>query len=278
MPPCSTPRAPGRRPSRRTTARSIRPTTPIYIPDSHQDPSRTPASRPSMPPSNRRPPGTSSTSPTSRVTTTTPRPTKSSPASSSSTASSNPLPNPPRHEKGGVAGSRLLLVGGEGDGPLAATLYDAGFAAAGIDATCEARMVRPAELADAVAHMRADARALCRDLGFSSGGPTPVGSLSLLVRKVELIVNATPVGNDGQAVPFPIEWVVPSHFIFDLIYQPPITPLVRGARERGARAINGLSMLLFQGLAAFEIWTGQPAPEAAMRAALERAVLGRLSS
>jgi len=278
-----------------------------------------------------------------------------------------------------VAGSRLLLVGGEGDGPLAATLYDAGFAAAGIDATCEARMVRPAELADAVAHMRADARvlgaavtmphtvaisrlmdglgpeaqvvravntishragaligwntdrsaftlaldeagfqpkgrtvlilgaggagrasvdalreaagkiwvssrdldearALCRDLGVSSGGPTPVGSLSLLVRKVELIVNATPIGNDGQAVPFPIEWVVPSHFIFDLIYQPPITPLVRGARERGARAINGLSMLLFQGLAAFEIWTGQPAPEAAMRAALERAVLGRLSS
>ena len=123
-----------------------------------------------------------------------------------------------------------------------------------------------------------EARALCRDLDISSGGPSPIGSLSLLVRKVELIVNATPVGNDGTAVPFPIEWLVPSHFIFDLIYQPPITPLVRGARDRGARAINGLSMLLFQGLAAFEIWTGQPAPEAEMRAALERAVLGRLSS
>jgi shikimate 5-dehydrogenase len=37
-------------------------------------------------------------------------------------------------------------------------------------------------------------------------------------------------------------------------------------------------MLLFQGLAAFEIWTGQPAPEAAMRAALERAVVGGLSA
>src|SRR5207253_1884182 len=83
----------------------------------------------------------------------------------------------------------------------------------------------------------------------------------------------TPVGNDGQAVPFPIEWLLSSHFVFDLIYQPPITPLVRGARDRGAHAINGLSMLLFQGLAAFEIWTGQPAPEAEMRAALERAIL-----
>src|SRR3989449_6547826 len=379
MPPCSTRRAPGRRPSRRTTARSIRPTTPIYIPDSHQDPSRTPASRPSMPPSSRPQPATSSTSPTSRVTTTTPRPTKSSPASSSSTASSNPLPDPPRGGGRGVAASRLLLVGGEEGGELAATLYDAGFAAAGIDARCEARVIRPAELADAVAHMRADtrvlgaavtmphtvaisrlldglgpeaqvvravdtithragaligwntdrsaftlaleeagfqakgrtalvlgaggaarasvdalreaaakiwvssrdleeARALCRDLDISSGGPSPLGSLSLLVRKVELIVNATPVGNDGRGAPFPIEWLLPSHFVFDLLYQPPITPLVRGARDRGAHAINGLSMLLFQGLAAFEIWTGQPAPEAEMRAALERAVLGRLSS
>ena len=61
-----------------------------------------------------------------------------------------------------------------------------------------------------------------------------------------------------------------------MIYQPAVTPLVRGARERGARAINGLTMLLFQGLAAFEIWTGQPPPEAAMRAALERAVVEQL--
>src|SRR5437763_6563327 len=146
MPPCCTRKAPGRRPSPRTTARSIRPTTPIYIPDSHQDPSRTPASRPSRPLSNRQPPGTSSTFPTSRVTTTTPRPTKSSPASSGSTASSNPLPHPPSHGKGGVAGSRLLLVGGEGDGPLAGTLYDAGFAAVGIGATCVSGIVRQDEL------------------------------------------------------------------------------------------------------------------------------------
>jgi shikimate dehydrogenase len=122
-----------------------------------------------------------------------------------------------------------------------------------------------------------EARTLCRDLDISGGGPTPLGSLSLLVRKVDLIVNATPVGTDGQAVPFPVEWIMPSHFVFDLVYEPPPTPLVRAARERGARAINGLTMLLYQGLAAFEIWTGQAAPEAAMRTALERAVLGRLN-
>jgi shikimate dehydrogenase len=123
-----------------------------------------------------------------------------------------------------------------------------------------------------------EARGVCRDLDVTSGGPAPLGSLSLLVKKAELIVNATPVGSDGESVLFPVEWITPGHFVFDLIYQPPVTPLLRGAREQGARAINGLTMLLFEGLAAFEIWTGQTPPEAAMRAALERAVVGRLNS
>src|SRR6266480_3896538 len=96
-----------------------------------------------MPRSNPRTPGTSSTSPTPRVTTTTPRPTKSSPASSSSTASSK-------------AQIRLLLLGAEGDGEPAASLFNAGFAAAGIEAHCEVRAVAPAELPEAIAQMRAD--------------------------------------------------------------------------------------------------------------------------
>jgi shikimate dehydrogenase len=123
-----------------------------------------------------------------------------------------------------------------------------------------------------------EARVLCRDLEVTAGGPTPLGSLSLVARKADLIVNATPVGSDGETVPFPVDWITPAQFVFDLIYQPAVTPLVRGARDHGARAINGLTMLLFQALAAFEIWTGQPAPEAAMRAALERAVVGRMSA
>jgi len=123
-----------------------------------------------------------------------------------------------------------------------------------------------------------EARAVCRDLEVTRGGPAPLGTLSLLVRKAELLVNATPVGSDGRSVLFPVDWITPSQFVFDLIYRPPVTPLLRGARDQGARAINGLTMLLFQALAAFEIWTGQPPPEAAMREALERAVVGRLNS
>ncbi|MDQ6884973.1 MAG: shikimate dehydrogenase [Candidatus Dormibacteraeota bacterium] len=122
-----------------------------------------------------------------------------------------------------------------------------------------------------------EARSLCYDLDITSGGPTPLGSLSLVVPKVDLIVNATPIGSDGESHPFPIEWVTPTQFLFDLVYDPPVTPLVRGARARGARAINGLTMLLYQGLAAFEIWTGTSAPEPAMRAGLQRAIVSRLA-
>jgi shikimate dehydrogenase len=118
------------------------------------------------------------------------------------------------------------------------------------------------------------ARRLCRDLNVEAGGPTPLGSLKLVVGRVDLIVNATPVGMDGHSLVFPADWLGADHFVFDLLYNPPLTPLVRAARDHGARAVNGLAMLLYQGLASFEIWTGRPAPEAAMRAALERAVLG----
>jgi shikimate dehydrogenase len=121
----------------------------------------------------------------------------------------------------------------------------------------------------------ARARSLCQDLELAAGGPISMGSIGLVLRKAAIVINATPVGGDGHTLIVPVDRLRPSQFVFDLLYNPPLTPLVRGARQRGARAINGLTMLLFQGLAAFEIWTGTPAPEAAMRAALERtAVLG----
>ena len=61
---------------------------------------------------------------------------------------------------------------------------------------------------------------------------------------------------------------------FDLVYMYPETGFMRNARAAGARAANGLGMLLHQGAAAFTIWTGRPAAVDAMRAALERAVYG----
>jgi shikimate dehydrogenase len=65
--------------------------------------------------------------------------------------------------------------------------------------------------------------------------------------------------------------------VYDTIYRPAETELLRVASEAGASVANGLSMLLHQGVKAFELWTGQTAPVAVMRRAL-RAVAGGTKS
>src|SRR5256884_5118080 len=96
-----------------------------------------------MPGPTRISPVTSSAPPAPRAQTSAPKQRTCSPASSSSTASSK-------------GQTRLLLLRGEGDGEPAASLFNAGFAAAGIDARCEVRALAPAELSEAIARMRFD--------------------------------------------------------------------------------------------------------------------------
>jgi shikimate dehydrogenase len=62
---------------------------------------------------------------------------------------------------------------------------------------------------------------------------------------------------------------------FDLVYLYPQTSFMRAALSAGARAANGLGMLLHQGARAFEIWTGRQPSASAMRRALEAEVYGR---
>ena len=62
--------------------------------------------------------------------------------------------------------------------------------------------------------------------------------------------------------------------VYDMIYRPAETPLLRDAKAAGCKVANGLGMLLYQGVKALEIWTGQPAPVELMRAALLRNVYG----
>jgi shikimate dehydrogenase len=69
----------------------------------------------------------------------------------------------------------------------------------------------------------------------------------------------------------PARLIQPHHCVYDTIYRPARTGLLRAAQEAGARAANGLSMLLHQGALAWEIWTGRPAPLETMRVALKAA-------
>jgi shikimate dehydrogenase len=85
----------------------------------------------------------------------------------------------------------------------------------------------------------------------------------------DVIVNATPIGtahrpDDTLSLVDPVG-LRPDQLVVDLVYNPPETPLLRAARDRGASTLNGLPMLVYQGAKAFEIWTGQSAPVALMR-------------
>ncbi len=62
--------------------------------------------------------------------------------------------------------------------------------------------------------------------------------------------------------------------VYDMIYRPAETPLLAAAKAAGCRTANGLGMLLYQGARALELWTGQAAPVAVMRRALEEHVYG----
>ena len=86
---------------------------------------------------------------------------------------------------------------------------------------------------------------------------------------IDLIVNATSLGmNPNNPAPVPARLIAPHHIVFDCVYEPSKTALLRAAEEAGARGANGLSMLLYQGARSFSIWFNRDAPIEAMRAAL----------
>lgn len=90
--------------------------------------------------------------------------------------------------------------------------------------------------------------------------------------RTRILINATSVGLVSDETPVAAELLPPELLVLDLIYNPVETRLLRDARAAGASATaNGELMLLQQGAAAFELWTGQPAPLELMRTELEAA-------
>jgi shikimate dehydrogenase len=99
--------------------------------------------------------------------------------------------------------------------------------------------------------------------------------------KMDLVLNATSLGLEpGEASPLDENEfsLKQTRAVYDMIYRPAETPLLAAAQKAGCQTANGLGMLLHQGAKAFEIWTGQTAPLAVMRQALEENVYGRAKS
>ncbi len=86
--------------------------------------------------------------------------------------------------------------------------------------------------------------------------------------RADLLVNCTPAGqasaSAGDAAeeesPVPFDAMHSGLLVYDLVYVPADTPLMKAASERGARVMGGLPMLIYQGAASLKLWTGREAP------------------
>jgi shikimate dehydrogenase len=172
-------------------------------------------------------------------------------------------------ELGSIAGCKVLVLGAGGASrAVCVALRQAG---------CDLVIVnRTLERANALANML---------LGFLSQGSVNVitadsPELPEIADACDLIVNTTSLGMTPHpdATPLPAELIQPHHRVYDLIYSPLETRLVSEARAKGATAVSGLKMLVYQGAVAFELWTGIYPPTDIMHDALMQAILGRESA
>jgi 3-dehydroquinate dehydratase/shikimate dehydrogenase len=101
-------------------------------------------------------------------------------------------------------------------------------------------------------------------------GADAISKEQLASRHFDAIVHATPLGMFPHVNECFFNGSIPGEIVFDMVYNPLETELVRRAREQGKTVVPGLDMFLEQAVRQFEIWTGESAPRAAMqKAAME---------
>ena len=103
--------------------------------------------------------------------------------------------------------------------------------------------------------------------------------LARAAASADLIVNCTTVGMahspaEGRSL-LSRDQMPPTALVNDLVYNPQVTPLLVEARRAGAATLGGLPMLVYQGAASLEMWTGREAPVAVMLEAADRAMAAR---
>ncbi len=91
----------------------------------------------------------------------------------------------------------------------------------------------------------------------------------------DILVNATSIGMYPNVDAMPsvdLSGAPRTMLVCDAVINPPDTPFLRAARKQGLETLDGLAMLVYQGVIGFELWTGQQAPEQVMKTALKKAL------
>ena len=93
-------------------------------------------------------------------------------------------------------------------------------------------------------------------------------NLSTFTLHSDLIINATSIGLNDETSPIGRDYIKSNSIVYDIVYKPVYTDLLRKAKEANARVVFGYEMLIAQGAQAFKIWTNLDAPLDAMKKAL----------
>ena len=162
--------------------------------------------------------------------------------------------------------NKNVVVAGAGGASRAISFYLAKFGASSI--TILNRNVNRAQnLADDV--LKSD---LIGDVGSDS-----ISEINKYLSNADILVDTTPLGMDPHIDDAPIARAEDMHdnlVVFDAVYNPHETVLIKEAIKAGAKPVYGIKMLLYQGAESFKIWTGQDAPVDVMEKALNE-YLGR---
>lgn len=152
------------------------------------------------------------------------------------------------HHDVDIAGRDAVVVGAGGAGRAAAWALQEGGAEVSI---ANRTLSRAEDLAEAI-----------------GGSAHSLADLTTLIEDATLLVNATTVGMEEDSSPVPRGALHDELAVLDAVYKPLETRLLRDAADCGATTIDGAWMLLYQGAAAFELWTGLEAPIEPMNQAL----------
>ncbi len=105
--------------------------------------------------------------------------------------------------------------------------------------------------------------------------PLKESAVETVLPTADVIVNTTSVGmKSSDPHLFDYSKIPEGKTVVDIIYTPPETELLKAAKKKGCKVVNGLGMLLYQGVAAFEIWTGRKAPAELMKKVLLEELYG----
>lgn len=159
-----------------------------------------------------------------------------------------------------LTGARVLILGAGGAGQVAALKLAS-------DGVQELYLLN---------RTRSKAEAVAREIARRFPKAKP--SLDCPKGDVDLVVNATSLGlqpNDASPLAGVAFSLKQARAVFDMIYRPAETPLLKAAKSAGCRTANGLGMLLYQGAKALQLWSGRNPPITEMRRALEQNVYGK---